>query len=115
MLSHIRIAMNLAPTSFQAVYAYFNMHLRMAEDAASQEEALLLMQEASDALEDQVRDVVNERYALRVLAIGQVKVYKKWLPTEVRKEPPKWSNACGRCSGDTPMTRKLKRRYARSA
>jgi hypothetical protein len=58
----------------------------MAEDAASQEEALLMMQEASDILEEQIRNVVNEPYALRVLAIGRVKVYKRWFPTEVRKE-----------------------------
>lgn len=85
-LDHIRIAINIAPTSFQVVNAYSKMHLQMAVAAESEEEALLLMQQASETLERQMANSITEPYALTVLAIGRLKVFKRWFPAELHKE-----------------------------
>ena len=74
------------------VNAYSKMHLEIAVDAPSQEDALLLMDEASETLEGEMRDPRTEAYALTVLAIGRVNVFKKWFPAEVREEARRMVN-----------------------
>lgn len=85
-LDHIGIARNIFPASFQVTNAYCQMHLEMAVDAGSESEALLMMDEASAVLEGEMTDPRTEPYALTVLALGRVKVFRKWFPGEARAE-----------------------------
>ena len=88
-LDHIGIARNIYPDSFQVTNAYCQMHLDMAVDVRSESEALLMMDQASEVLEGEMKDQRTEPYALTVLALGRVKVFRKWFPGEVRAEARK--------------------------
>ena len=79
-LDHIGIARNIYPNSFQVTNAYCQMHLEMAVDAGCESEALLMMDQASGVLEGEMTDPRTEPYALTVLALGRVKVFRKWFP-----------------------------------
>lgn len=85
-LEHIRMASNLNPNSFQVTNAYCNMLLRMALTSKDGGDAALLMEEASETLENEMRDPTTEPYALTVLALGRVRVFAKWFPEEVHDE-----------------------------
>jgi hypothetical protein len=101
-LDHIGIARNVYPDSFQVTNAYCQMRLEMAVDVSSESEALLMMDEASQVLEGEMKDPRTEPYALAVLARGRVKVFRKWFPDEVRAEARKL----------TKRLRDAERRYA---
>ncbi len=85
-LNHIRLAMQAYPGSFQIQHAFANMHFGLAANASSREEATSLMETATRILEDQIADRNNDYYPITAIARGRIKVYRKWLPEQLRME-----------------------------
>lgn len=85
-VNHIRAALRTFPSSFQIINAYANIHFALAIHARNAEEALALMEQATQSISDQKLDELNEAYTAVALANGRVAVVKKWMPERVPDE-----------------------------
>lgn len=85
-VNHIRIALSIYPESYQVLHAYANIHfgLAMAEDSASK--ALMLMEQASKIIEQQIESSTSEAYAAVALYHGRIAVLKKHFPERLASE-----------------------------
>lgn len=85
-VNHIRIALRIYPDSYQVLNAYSNIHFALALAERSSPKALLLMEQASQVIEDQIATTTSAAYAAVALFRGRVSVLKKHFPGRVAGE-----------------------------
>lgn len=85
-VNHIRTALRIYPESFQIINAYANIHFALALHSKTAEEALLLMEQATQSIRDQEFDTHTEAYTAVALAKGRIGVLKRWYPARVKDE-----------------------------
>lgn len=85
-LNHIRLALSTFPRSFQVIHAYARMHYSFAAEADGPGEARVLMEDASQILEEQITERPNDPYPLVTLARGRINVLRRWFSEDLKGE-----------------------------
>lgn len=85
-VNHIRTAQRIYPGSYQVINAYANIHFSLALSERDSARALVLMQQASELVEEQVKSPTSGAYAAVALYYGRVRVLKRHFPEGIKAE-----------------------------
>jgi len=84
--NHIRMAHRIYPSSYQVINAYANIHFALALSELDPQVALLLMEQASDLVGEEIKSPTSGAYAAVALYYGRIRVLKRHFPDRIKGE-----------------------------